>query len=324
MFGRKKRDSHDLETPLGHKGPKKPFSWKKWGIIGGIATTVGSCSLVGAYAGATRVTERDLALKTVRGDLVDGHVTQGLKWDDYMPQVEYIKFPKYRIKTEDEAGQDDIVAIRTKEKTQVYGKFKTQWTLDGNDPNFPNVYTELKADSIEDLSGYVKDFIIPAAIPVYQGLSNNEINNDIPGIGNKMKETMQGYMNERGYTYIHIEDVLPSGVGLSRAANTALEDIVAEDRKMDLLESQKAVAKKAEEVTAEQTKVTVKAYQDLRAGGIPESQLSQAYYLQLMNVFSKVGEPGVPGPIPGTGAGIIMPTGDQKAPNIVVNVPKPE
>jgi hypothetical protein len=40
---------------------------------------------------------------------------------------------------------------------------------------------------------------------------------------------------------------------------------------------------------------------------VPEGQLVQAYYLQLMRDNDKIGEPFVPGPIPGTGVGAVSP-----------------
>lgn len=264
------------------------------------------------YAVSPRVTERDAALKIVRGALVDAQVEEGVKMDALLPHVSYIRLPKFLQTTEVNASEQDAVTIRTKENARIYGNFKIKFTLNNEDKNFSNVYTELKADEIEDLFPHIMDYTIPAAIDVYKDVPTNAVNDDLPGIGKRVAEKLQGYLNERGYTYIHIHDVVPSGVGLSSKANDDLEAIVSEERKLDLLNVQGQVADKSIEITQKQSAVTVEALNALREAGVQEDQLIQAYYLQLMRDSDKIGTPFVPGPIPGTGVGAVGAPATQK------------
>jgi hypothetical protein len=272
----------------------------------GLSLTAAFLAVSGCtYTISPRVTERDAALKIVRGALVDAHVEDGVKMDALLPHVSYIRLPKFLQTTEVQASEKDAVTIRTKENARIYGNFKIKFTLDNSDKNFPNVYTELKVDEIEDLFPHIMDYTIPAAIEVYKDVPTNAVNDDLPGVGKRVAEKLQGYLNERGYTYIRIHDVVPSGVGLSQKANNDLEAIVSEERKLELLKVQGQVADRSLDITKKQSAVTVEALDALRKAGVNDSQLIQAYYLQLMRDTDKVGTPFVPGPIPGTGVGAV-------------------
>lgn len=268
---------------------------------------VAAFALVAAatYAVSPRVTERDAAMKIVRGALVDTQVSDGVKMDALLPHVSYIRLPKFLQTTEVNASENDAVSIRTAEDARIYGNFKIKFTIDNTDKNFPNVYTELKVDEISDLFPHINDYTIPAAIDVYKNIPTTEVNDDLPGIGKQVADKLQTYLDERGYTYIKIHDVVPSGVGLSKKANDDLEAIVSENRKLQLLTVQGEVADKSVEITKKQSAVTVEALNALRESGVNEDQLIQAYYLQLMRDTDKVGTPFVPGPIPGTGVGAV-------------------
>jgi hypothetical protein len=200
--------------------------------------------------------------------------------------------------------------------------------LDDADKNFGNIYTELKADDIEDIKPFIQKFAVPAIIKVYQGVTSAAIGHD--GVdkqalnqdslrreggaigledhistGKAIASELQKILDEEGYTYIKIKRVIPSGVGLSPEANAQLEQIVAEQRKLDLLKVQGLVADAASEVTEKQSALTARAIKGLKEAGVPENEVIQAYYLQLMRDAGKIGEPFVPGPIPGTGVGAV-------------------
>ncbi len=257
------------------------------------------------YAFSPRVTDREAALKVVRGKLVDDHVSTGVKWDANLPHVKYIEFPKFVQTTTVGATEADDVTIRTKEKARIYGNFEVMFHVDNNVPDFGRIYTKWETDSIEGLKAYIGKYTVPAAIDVYKGVGTSEIDKDITALGKKVARRLQEILTEKGHDYIVVDDVLPSGMGLSAKANADLEKIVSEERKLKLLEVQGDVADKSVAITQKQAAVTAKALEELRKAGVPEGQLIQAYYLQLMRDNDAIGREFVPGPVPGTGVGAV-------------------
>jgi hypothetical protein len=261
----------------------------------------------GWYALSPRVTERDAALKIVRGKLVDSSVAAGVKMDDVFPHVKYIVLPKYLQRMTMHAAPSDNFAVRTKEKAQVFGNFEVHYTLNNQDPNFAHIFTELHCDSPEALKPFIGNFVVPSVIDTYKEVPTISVNDNLTGIGKKIAERLQKELNEAGYTYINIKAVIPSGVGLSPTANADLEQIVSEERKLTLLDAQKKVAEKEQEVAVAQSGATVAGFEALRKGGVPEKDLASMYYLQSLRVLDKLGVPGVPGPIPNTSASLVVP-----------------
>lgn len=284
----------------------------------GVATVVG----LPFYAMSTRVRDYHAAYKTVRGKLADADVEPGLKLDDWLPQVEYVTLPAYLQSASVSATENSNINVRTLERARVYGEFDIQFTLDRKDPNFGNIYTELKADEIEDIIPYIEKLAVPAIIDTYRDVTTGRSKVATPEdiapdqvrqlsldehleIGSRIAQRLQTVLDTEGYSYIKIKRVIPSGVGLSPEANAQLEKIVAEERKLDLLKVQGQVADQSIAISEKQSSVTAKALQALRDGGVPEDQLMPAYYLQLLRDAGKIGEPNVPGPIPGTGIGAL-------------------
>jgi len=259
------------------------------------------------YMVSPRITEREAGLKIVRGKLVDDQVTEGVYPSAMLPHVEYIQLPKFVQKATVGATEEDEVTIRTKEKARIYGNFEVMWHVDNEVEDFGRIYTKWKADEIEDLAPYIEKYTVPAAIDVYKTVETSKINENVTDLGQQIAKRLRDILVERGHDYIVIDDVLPSGVGLSDKANDDLEKIVSEERKLDLLKVQGQVADQSVAITAKQAAVTAKALEELKKAGIPEGQLIQAYYLQLLRDNDKVGEPFVPGPIPGTGVGAVSP-----------------
>lgn len=282
-----------------------------------IAKIAGTCTL--AFAGVTgiwwllspRVTDRYVALEVVNGTVVDAHVSSGKKMNAILPNLEYIKLPGWIQEFSVQATERSQESIRTKEKAQVYGTFKVQYQLDKGDKNIGNIYSELKIDDEEgmaNLSKKLSSYVSPAANSVYSKLEMMSINDDLVKIGKDIKVELQKLLDEAGYSYIQIRDVLPSGVGLSKKANDDMEAILSEQRKNKLLDAQAQIADKSIAVTEKQTEVTLKAIQKLKQEtGMTSSEAIQAYYLTLMRVEDKIGTPNTPGPIPGTGVGSYSP-----------------
>jgi hypothetical protein len=262
-------------------------------------------SFAALYAISPRVTDRDAALKIVRGALVDHQVQTGVKMDALLPQVEYIILPQFLQKTSVSAEASGSVTIRTKEKARIQGTFEIHWSLDSKDENFRNIYEQLNADTIEKIEPFIRNFAIPAAIDVYKDVPTAELSDNLTKVGGDIAASLQRILDAEGYTYIKVKTVIPSGVGLSEKANADLEAIVSEQRRLDLLKVQQQVAEASVGVTAAQTAVTTKAFKELEEAGVPKGQLVQAYYLQLMRDGGFVGKPFVPGPIPGTGVGAV-------------------
>lgn len=299
---------------------EQPSLMKKLGIGGAIVGTVTGLMGLGGYAMSTRITERDAAYKTVRGKLVDDDVAPGIKFSDWLPHVDYTKLPKFLQTAQVDASENSNINIRTRERARVYGQYDIMFEIENQDPNFGKIYTELKADEIADILPYIQKFAVPAIINVYKNVSSSTVKpaegevakedgsislDDHLKTGSAIKDELQKILDNEGYTYLRIKRVIPSGVGLSSEANRQLEQIVAEERKLDLLKVQGQVADESLAITAKQAKVTGEALEALRESGVPDDQLIQAYYLQLLRDGGKVGQPFVPGPIPGTGVGAV-------------------
>lgn len=257
----------------------------------------------GLYACSPRITERDAAIRLVRGKVVEDHVQPGVTMDAWLPHVSYIILPKFVQKTTVGATAQHDVTIRTLEKARIYGRFEVMYHIDNSVPDFGRIYSKWKTDDISALSEYIAKYTIPAAIDVYKVVETARINDNVTELGSRIALRLQEILIARGHDYIVVDDVLPSGVGLSPQANADLEKIVSEERKLDLLRVQGQVADRSVEITEKQVAVTVRALEKLRAAGIPDHQLLQAYYLQLLRDSDSIGKPFVPGPIPGTGVG---------------------
>lgn len=293
--------------------------------MAGVAGVLAGLVATPFYALSTRVTERDAAYKTVRGTLTDADVQPGIKFDDWLPHVEYTKLPKFLQTAVVDASENSNINIRTKEQARVYGQYDIMFEIENQDINFRKIYTELKADDVADIVPYLQKFAVPAIINVYRNVSSSNSTipqaveaegipvQPVPEVGIKLddhlktgeaiKKELQTILDNEGYTYLRIMRVIPSGVGLSSDANKQLELIVAEERKLDLLKVQAQVADSAVEVTQKQAKVTAEALQALKEAGVPDDQLVSAYYLQILRDTGKIGQPFVPGPVAGTGVG---------------------
>lgn len=275
-----------------------------------ISGTAGIGALaVALYSFSPRVTEREAALKIVRGELANSHVEPGIKMDAVLPQVQYIHLPKWLQRMTVEATEKDQVAVRTKEKAQVFGHFEIHYLLDSDHKNFGEIYTKLKCDEVTDLEPFIRNFALPAIIDTYRDVNTSAVNDNLTELGKKIAARLQETLKSNNLPYIKIEAVIPSGVGLSQKANSDLEQIVSEERKLDLQRVQAQVASNAVHVTDAQTAVTARALQKLRDAGVPESQLATMYYLQLLRDADGIGKAGVPGPIPGSSASVLLPQG---------------
>lgn len=272
-------------------------------VAGGLTLAFGLVS--GAnWVFSPRITEREAALRISQGRLTNSDVEPGVKTDAWRPGVSYIRLPTTLQKTTVRAGKDDPVTIRAQENSRIYGSFEVHFTVDKHDKNFGKIYTELKVDDITEVKPFINNYVAPAAIDVYQTIPVLDVNKNIPAIGAKIKNKLQGYLNDRGYTYIRILDVIPSGVGLSKDANDMLEQIVKEERKKTLLTTQGQVADMAKEITDKQTTVSLEAINKMKAAGLTGDQAIELYYMQLLHVNDQLGKPNVAGVIPGTGMGM--------------------
>lgn len=266
-------------------------------IFGPVA--VGLAVYGGAYTFATQVKDNEAAIKVVAGRVVDTNVETGVYLDSLLPKTSYKKYPTTLQTKTVTAQEGSSLTIRTSEKARIYGEFKVKYNIDKADPNFASIYTLQKAESLEDIEDDISDYTIPAAIEVYKEIKTANVNDNLTVIGQDVAKKLQEILNQRGFSYIKIADVVPTGMGLSDKANSDLEQIVSEERKIQLLEAQDRTAKKAAEIIGAQTAVTVAAIKDLRAAGVPDSQLAQVFCLQTYRDSSKIGEPFAAGCIAG-------------------------
>jgi len=275
-------------------------------VVGGL-TLAFALATAALWAGSPRITERESALKINRGKVVDAHVEPGVKMDSILPHVEYVRIPKWQMEAVVRATEQDQQTVRTSENARIYGNYTIAFEIDGTHPNFGNIYSKLKVDDESDipivLNPKIEALGIAAVISVYRKIPTADIDNDNIAVGKNITTALQAALEEYELGYVKILNVMPSGVGLSDKANADLEQIVSEQRKLDLQKVQGEVATAALELTAKQSAVTAKALEELKKAGVPESQLMQAYYLQLLRDNDKIGVPFVPGPIPGTGVG---------------------
>ncbi len=251
------------------------------------------------YTLATQVKDNEAAVKIVAGKVVDTNVQTGVYMDSLLPKTSYKKYPTTLQTTTVAAQEGSSLTIRTQEKARIYGEFKVKYNIDKTDANFASIYTLQKADSLADIEDDIADYTIPAAIDVYKEIKTANVNDNLTDIGQMVAKKLQAILVDRGFSYIKIVDVVPTGMGLSEKANNDLEQIVSEEKKIQLLEAQARTAKKAAEIIGDQTKVTVTAIQALKAAGVPDNQLAQVFCLQTYRDSSKIGEPFAAGCIAG-------------------------
>ena len=266
----------------------------------GAVAIAGSVIYGGSYIFATQVKDNEAAIKVKAGKVVDTNVETGVYRDSILPKVDYIKYPTTLQTVPVAATEQDNFTIRTAEKARIFGEVKVKYNIDKHDDNFPSIYTLQKAESLADIEDDIADYTIPAAIDIYKTVKTTDINNNLTEIGKKIAERLQTILDERGFSYIKIADVVPTGMGLSPKADADLEKIVSEERNIALLDAQAKTAQKRAEIIDDQTKVTTKAITKLRESGVPEDQLSQFYCLQLYRDTDKVGEQFAAGCIGGT------------------------
>lgn len=261
------------------------------------------------YTVSPRITEREAAIKVVRGKVVDDHVRPGLKFDALLPQVDYVRLPLWQMEMVIRASEDDQQTVRTKENARIFGNYTVAFEVNNEHEDFGNIYTKLKIDDESDIPAVLHPKLnalgISAVISVYKDIPTANIDDDNIALGNKIKDALQEALNGYNLGYIRIVNVMPSGVGLSDKANADLEQIVSEQRKLDLQTVQGQVADNALALTEKQAAVTAKALEALKKAGVPDDQLISAYYLQLMRDGDHLGKPFVPGPVPGTGVGAV-------------------
>jgi len=266
----------------------------------GAVAIVGSVIYGGSYIFATQVKDNEAAIKVKAGKVVDTNVETGVYRDSILPKVSYIKYPTTLQTKAIAATEDDSFTIRTLEKARIFGEFKVKYNIDKEDSQFPSIYTLQKAESLADIEDDIADYTIPAAIDIYKTVKTTDINNNLTEIGKKIAGRLQEILDERGFSYIKIADVVPTGMGLSPKADADLEKIVSEERNIALLDAQAKTAQKRAEIIDDQTEVTTKAITKLRESGVPEDQLSQFYCLQLYRDTDKIGEQFAAGCIGGT------------------------
>lgn len=268
---------------------EKSINWKGHAIKTAAAFAVAALGYGSVYGLSEYVRDNEAAIKIKAGKLVDTDVPTGVKFDSLLPKVEYIKYPTTLQTITVSATEDDNFAVRTAEKARIYGDFKVKYTIDKADANFGQMWSLQKAETLAGIEDDIADYTIPAGIDIYKTVAAADVNDDLTKIGGRVAERLQDILNDRGFTYIHVHDIVPTGMGLSDEANADLEKIVSEERRVALLDAQALTAGKAAEVVGVQTSVTVGAIDALRASGVPEEQLAQFYCLQLHRDADKIG-----------------------------------
>jgi hypothetical protein len=275
-----------------------------WGA--GSLTAITGCFFALDYMAGLRVNQQQAAIQIVNGKVKNPDAGPGVKLDNWFIGHKYIVLPTTLQVTNVDAGKDSQVTLRTKENSRIYANFQVHFELNKKDPNFKKIYTELKIDHIDNIKPFINNYVVPAATKAYHDVSYLDINTKQPEIAGNIVTNLQTLLDKKGYSYIKIVDVIPSGVGLSDEANSQLEQIVKEQRKKTLLEVQGQVADLAQNITRKQTNVSLDAINKLKQQGHMTTQEAiEVYYMQLLHVNDQLGQPNVPGPIPGTGVGTV-------------------
>lgn len=274
-------------------------------LVAGVTIAAMATAGVG-FAMARRVSEQEAAYKVVHGELVETNLKPGVYLSELLPHVQIEGLSKSLQSVTVLAGEDSGINLRTQERARVYGNYDVMFEIDGSDKNFGDVYTELKADEIEDIMPYVQKFAVPAIIEVYKHVAlspsrvtpaaNAESSGEQDSLaasgspislddhlrtGNAIAEELQKILDQQGYTYIKIQRVIASGVELSPEAKAQLELIVAEERKLELSRLEIQVADAAIELSAKQSAANAPVLKGLNDAELGPDPIASAYYRQL-------------------------------------------
>ena len=245
------------------------------GLVGvfGVATA-------GLYAFSPRVNENEIGMRIVRGALVDESVDTGVKMDAILPHVQYNQFTRTLTTGEVRATQEDDVTIRTSDKLRVYGGFRFKFLVDDTHEDWDRAWTFLKANSTEDMIDDIGDYLMPAAIDVYGDIAGDNINDDLIAVGETIRERAQATLDSKGLGFIKMQDVIPTGMGLSDEADSLIEQQATESRRLSIDATRRELAAQQAETIVDQTAVTVNAISALVEAGLDADQALYALCLQ--------------------------------------------
>lgn len=235
---------------------------------------------LGLYAASPRVNENEIGMKIVRGALIDDSVPTGVYPSALLPHVSYNQFTRTLTTGEVVATQDFDVTIRTDDKLRVFGGFKFKFLLDDKDANWERAYTFLKASDEGDMLDDIGDYLMPAAIDVYSTIPSDNINSNLIAIGERIRLTAQETLDQKGLSFIKLQDVIPTGMGLSPEADGLIEQQATESRKLSIDTTRRELANQQKATIVDQAAVSVNALKAFVESGLSSDQALYALCLQ--------------------------------------------
>lgn len=245
---------------------------------------------LGAYILSPRVNENEIGMKIVRGALVDESVPTGLYPSALLPHVKINQFTRTLTTGEVQATQESDVTIRTNDKLRVFGGFKFKFLLEDKDPNWNRAFTFLKASDEGDMLDDIGDYLMPAAIDVYSTIPSDNINTDLIAIGERIRVAAQETLNEKGLTFIQLQDVIPTGMGLSPEADKLIEEQATESRRLSIDNTRRELANQQKQTILDQAEVTNNALTAFKDAGLTSAQALYALCLQQQRDADVVGQ----------------------------------
>lgn len=258
--------------------------------LGIAATALTAFALVSP--GCTRVTERDIAVKTTWGN-VDKEYERGAGLSWYIPIMQSIN--KYSLYVKSFTIEANHAHLMTKDNQPITGAITIQFRVKDEKGSAARLYkdfnyTDSDAEHVLILSSLSRD----ASVAVFGQQPALGLTEHIDNIMKKIQEDLQSKLNEKGVP-IEIFAVNSSGIGLSPESVQKLEGLMLEQQRASTLQVREANAERAKIVAEKEVLATAVALKALRDSGLSGEQALIAYCLQLSEKEGSVNKPLTPG-----------------------------
>ncbi len=239
-------------------------------------------------AGCTRITDREIGVKTD----VNGRVTEEYKQGEgvvfYMPYFSDVH--DYQLTMQTVQVKANEANLRTSDNQQVIGALDIQFQIDPAAGKTSVLYTAFNNNYETFIQQLAKD----AAVKVFGKQSSINLTSSIGDITDLIRTHLQNELKEKQMP-VTIVNIISNGVGLSEESNRKLEDVMLEQQRTRVLELRSSNADKAKDVVRKETEVTAEAVKAFRAAGVSEGQIPTMICLQMADKSGEVNKPFSPG-----------------------------
>ncbi len=252
-----------------------------------------------AAAGCTRITDREIGVKTD----VNGRVTEEYKQGEgvvfYMPYFSDVH--DYQLTMQTVQVKANEANLRTSDNQQVIGAIDVQFQIDPAAGKTSVLYTTFNNDYHTFIQQLAKD----AAVRVFGRQSSINLTSSIGDITDLIRTELQNQLKEKNMP-VTVVNIISNGVGLSEESNRKLEDVMLEQQRTRVLELRSSNAEKAKDVVRKETEVTAAAIKALRDAGVPQEQIPSMLCLQMADKANEVNKPLSPGCLGGSAARVAV------------------